>query len=150
MLTLRPMQGRLSPEVADAIAALAARSHQDAWSPQSYHSTGDHILCVVAENGPTLVGFALLSLVAGECEVLELVVDEAVRRQGIGARLLDTAQKIAADRGASTFYLEVRASNEGARALYKKAGFAEIGRRSGYYRSPCEDAVLMKREGKDG
>ena len=39
--------------------------------------------------------------------------------------------------------LEARASNLAALELYRQLGFAEAGRRRGYYREPAEDAVLM-------
>ena len=46
-------------------------------------------------------------------------------------------------RGVRTVYLEVRASNAAARRLYEALGFAEVGRRSRYYRRPVEDAVVL-------
>jgi ribosomal-protein-alanine N-acetyltransferase len=42
--------------------------------------------------------------------------------------------------------LEVRADNELAQGLYRRRGFAEIGRRRGYYQPSGTDAVVMKRE----
>jgi [ribosomal protein S18]-alanine N-acetyltransferase len=42
--------------------------------------------------------------------------------------------------------LEVRAGSAGAIALYERLGFVAVGRRPGYYRSPVEDAVLMRLE----
>ena len=42
--------------------------------------------------------------------------------------------------------LEVRAGSVGAIALYKRLGLVAVGRRPGYYRSPMEDAVLMRLE----
>jgi len=39
--------------------------------------------------------------------------------------------------------LEVRDSNVEARGFYERNGFRTRGRRRGYYRDPCEDAVIM-------
>jgi ribosomal-protein-alanine N-acetyltransferase len=48
--------------------------------------------------------------------------------------------------GAKAGYLEVRASNEAANALYQRYGFRQIGRRRNYYERPREDAILMGKE----
>ena len=45
-------------------------------------------------------------------------------------------------------FLEVAADNAAAQALYARAGFAESGRRRGYYRRPDGsglDALVMQR-----
>jgi len=43
--------------------------------------------------------------------------------------------------GAKMVFLEVRESNQAARALYEKWAFVQSGRRKGYYRRPEEDAI---------
>ena len=92
-------------------------------------------------------GFALGRAVAGEAELLTIAVDPDRRRQGHGARLLSRFAAEARARGADTAFLEVAADNRAARALYLAAGYAEVGRRPGYYRSPGRppvDAVIMR------
>ena len=58
------------------------------------------------------------------------------------------------DRGAHNFTLEVRASNTGAHALYRRFGFAPAGIRAGYYPAsvdgPAEDALIMWAHDIDG
>jgi ribosomal-protein-alanine N-acetyltransferase len=49
------------------------------------------------------------------------------------------------DAAAVDVWLDVRASNVAARALYERFGFQEVGRRRGYYRRPVEDAINMRR-----
>jgi ribosomal-protein-alanine N-acetyltransferase len=71
-------------------------------------------------------------------------VDVAYRRQGIGARLVDALLDAARRDGARTVLLEVRASDEGAQRLYRRAGFRPIGRRRHYYQAEQEDAVVMR------
>jgi len=67
------------------------------------------------------------------------------RKHGIGRRLLRRAESWARRRGKLCAILDVRESNDAARALYGSAGYELIGRRRRYYRNPVEDAlVLMK------
>jgi ribosomal-protein-alanine N-acetyltransferase len=79
-------------------------------------------------------GFVLLRCVADECEILTIAVDEQYKRQGIGRKLVEQAQKHAFREGAKTVFLEVAEDNDAARALYEACGFSEHGRRKDYYR----------------
>ncbi len=90
-------------------------------------------------------GFALGRAVAGEAELITLAVDPDSRRQGQGAMLLDAFEAAARTRCATRAFLEVAADNTAARALYRRAGYADTGRRLGYYRAAhgAVDAVLM-------
>ena len=65
---------------------------------------------------------------------------------GIGAQLLDALLGEADRRRVPVVLLEVRADNELAQGLYRRRGFAEVGRRRGYYQPSGADAVVMKRE----
>lgn len=92
-------------------------------------------------------GFALISLVVGEAELLDYVVDPKLQGKGIGRAFLEwiiTQLNETAER----FYLEVRASNHAAIALYDAVGFSEMGVRSNYYpaKKGREDALLMAME----
>jgi ribosomal-protein-alanine N-acetyltransferase len=90
-------------------------------------------------------GCALLRMVADEAEILTVAVIPGARRQGLASELVDACLKEAGTAGATSVHLEVGAGNAAARTLYARAGFAETGRRRGYYRSTSgrEDAVLM-------
>ena len=79
-------------------------------------------------------GFALNRLIADEAELLLLAVSPAFRRRGIATALIDRSRTILLERGGRLLHLEVRHNNP-ATELYRKAGFAQIGRRPGYYRS---------------
>ncbi len=101
--------------------------------------------CVVAEFAGELAGHAVLSTGAGEAHLLNLCVAPDWQGRGLGRRLLQRMLHIAREKAADTVYLEVRASNQVARALYESEGFCEIGRRNGYYpheRHGREDAVV--------
>jgi [ribosomal protein S18]-alanine N-acetyltransferase len=96
-----------------------------------------------AEANAAIVGFAVASQ-AGELAELESVaVSQSERRKGIGKALGQQVMDWSRTMGASELELEVRASSDGALALYRSLGFVEQGRRRGYYRNPTEDAVLM-------
>ena len=70
-------------------------------------------------------------------------VSELARRNGIGKALCQQVMDWSRYAGANELELEVRASSDGALALYRSLGFVEQGRRREYYRNPTEDAVLM-------
>lgn len=91
-------------------------------------------------------GFLMGRALAGEAELLTVAVAPAARRRGLGARLVARFLAEARARGAQSAFLEVAAGNAAARALYAAAGFAEAGRRRGYYRGPggqAEDALVL-------
>jgi ribosomal-protein-alanine N-acetyltransferase len=144
-----PEPRRAVADDAAAIAALDARVNPSPWSADAVRETlaraGGF---VIAPPGASLAGFVLFAQVADECEILDIAVDPGARRHGLGARLLAVALAEAVERGARRCLLEVRASNAGAQAFYRAAGFAADGRRKDYYRNGQgrEDALLMSRE----
>ena len=115
-----------------------------AWSQESLLqlASADPAAWVVELNG-VLVGFLIGRIVADEFEILNMAVSRAHRRSGIGSTLLETALEFSRLAGSARAYLEVRASNGPAIALYARHGFVECGRRALYYRDPVEDAVLL-------
>ena len=69
--------------------------------------------------------------------------------------MLGALAELCRQRGARQLWLEVRESNDRARAIYQRHGFAEVGKRKGYYPAAHgrrEDAVVMSLaiEGADG
>lgn len=100
----------------------------------------------IAETAYGVLGFAVGKRIeaVGEAELESVVVDAAARRAGVGRALCEAVIAWCRDAGATSVELEVRAGSAGAQALYRKLGFAEIGRRPAYYREPVEDAVLMR------
>lgn len=89
-----------------------------------------------------LEGFVSVQLAADEVEVHDLLVRADLRRAGRGQALLIRALGAAAASGARRAYLEFRASNAPARALYERLGFEVLGARARYY-ADGQDAVLM-------
>jgi ribosomal protein S18 acetylase RimI-like enzyme len=74
-------------------------------------------------------------------DIAAIGVLDAWRRGGIGRALLAHCEAQARAAGATGLMLEVAEDNAAARAFYGGAGFAEAGRRRGYYRArPGEGA----------
>lgn len=94
---------------------------------------------LVAEIEGVVVGFVLYRVVVGEGEVLNVAVDPAARRRGVGRMLLGQMMGEAV-----IWHLEVRESNAAAMALYLAMGFEKVGRRASYY-SDGEAALLLRR-----
>ena len=92
---------------------------------------------------PIIAGFIVARQIADEIHVNNFAVKPEFRRQGIGQNLLKSALSWAREKKAAQAVLEVRAGNEAAQRLYEACGFAVIGRRKRYYKSPAEDALLM-------
>jgi ribosomal-protein-alanine N-acetyltransferase len=132
-----------APVHAEALAEihLAAFPRDEAWSAEimalqlgspgafgRIHSAGGMVLARVA---------------ADEADILTLAVAPAARRRGLGRTLLLAAMEEAGRRGAKTMFLEVGVDNTAARALYAACGFAQVGRRRGYY-SGGGDALVLR------
>jgi len=95
------------------------------------------------------VGYGLISVAANEAHVLNLSIDPHFQSRGYGRYLLRALLSLAQDHDAQRVFLEVRPSNQFARALYESEGFNEIGVRKRYYPATPpqrEDALVMARE----
>ena len=156
-VTLRPMTLADLPAVMRLEEELFA---PDTWTEAMYRdelSRPDTRYYVVAEfdvsgdedepdgGPPVMVGYGGLIAYDDEAHVATLGVTKALQGEGIGSLLLD-ALLAEADKRSPVVLLEVRADNEAAQHLYQRRGFAEIGRRRGYYQPSGADAVVMKRK----
>jgi len=79
------------------------------------------------------LGFVLMQTVLDEAEINTITVAPDARRMGVGRALLDAVKDRLVAAGVTRILLEVAVDNDGAIALYRQNGFAEIGRRKGYY-----------------
>lgn len=147
---LRPMRLADLPAVMQLEEELFA---PDTWTVSMYRDelartdTRHYLVATVgsADGDEQVVGYAGLIAYDDEAHVATIGVAGARQGEGIGALLLD-ALLAEADRRSPVVLLEVRADNEVAQGLYRRRGFAEIGRRRGYYQPSNTDAVVMKRE----
>jgi [ribosomal protein S18]-alanine N-acetyltransferase len=103
--------------------------------------------CWVGELGGVIVGHGIMSVAVGECHIFNLCVHPRWQRTGLGRRMLRELLALARSNRVDTAFLEVRASNAGARALYAAEGFCEIGIRRNYYPTVKgrEDATVLAR-----
>lgn len=138
----------MTPARMAAIHAAAFAGHGQVWSEAELEALVGRPLTHAIAHGDT--AFALIQVIAPEAEVLTLAVDPPAQARGIGGALLTATMALAADLGAESLFLEVAEDNAPARALYRRAGFLETGRRRGYYARPDAqagarpvDAILM-------
>lgn len=93
------------------------------------------------------VGFCSFWRVLDELHINNLAVRPDCRRVGIGSTLLAFVLNKGVELGTRRATLEVRRSNDAARVLYERFGFAVAGVRPNYYSKPVEDALVLWREG---
>ena len=106
-------------------------------------------IVLVAEES-AVAGFIVARTVGPEWELENIVVSPELQKRGIGLQLISSLRAQASARQAEAIVLEVRASNQPAQSLYRRAGFAENGRRPAYYANPTEDAVLYRLDLRQG
>lgn len=133
----------------DAIMSLERASFPtDAWSEALMRAelASPHGWYIVDEEAGRLVGYAGLRAVRGaaDADIQTIAIAESVRGRGRGRALLRALLAEAARRDARDLFLEVRADNPVAQALYSSEGFLEIGRRPRYYQPDDVDAIIMK------
>jgi [ribosomal protein S18]-alanine N-acetyltransferase len=121
------------------------------WGYDSYkrelYTNPDSVMLVARSphlQGRGVIGFFAGWTVADEMHINNIASHPEYRRIGVGRKLIEQAIHEGAMRGVSFVLLEVRASNEAAQTLYKKLGFSYVSRRRDYYRSPTEDAFVMR------
>lgn len=128
----------------DAIYALEIAANPHPWSKRNFiDSIGCSHLCVGVQVGDSWVAQAIFSAASGEAELLLISVDPVWQGKGIARKVLEVMSEIMVE-SVTDMYLEVRASNEGAIALYESCGFNCLGVRPGYYpaKKTREDALI--------
>lgn len=133
------------------IVAIDGVSFSQPWSPRTFEDAlrDDKSLVLVARNveGKSVDGqacaFGVASVVGDEAEIATLAVAIEARGRGLGEHLLRELMRLCIDRGARRLFLEVRPSNQKARALYERLGYSECGRRRNYY-ADGEDALILR------
>ena len=133
----------------DAIMALERASFPtDAWSDAMMREelASRHSWYVVVEEAGRLVGYAGLRVAQGatDADIQTITIAEGSRGRGRGRALLGSLLAEASRRRAREVFLEVRADNPVAQALYASEGFAEVGRRPRYYQPDDVDAIVMR------
>lgn len=123
------------------MAAVHAAAFDRPWDAAAFQALMDQpgVLALGDEDG-----FILLRMAADEAEILTLAVRPEARRRGQGRALVRAATIQARLSGAGRLFLEVAEDNAAAGALYRQAGFVEVGRRPRYYpRTDGPDAAAL-------
>lgn len=130
------------------IGQLEKLCFSDPWSEKSIASELSNPLSkwLVAMDGDVLCGYVGSQTVMGETDMMNIAVHPDYRRQGIAEALVQALVMLLKEQGSHCLSLEVRTSNEAAKALYCKQGFAQVGIRPNYYRNPRENALILRKE----
>ena len=139
---------RMNESHVQQIAALEQCCFSDPWSETSVRQECRNPLSfwLVAVEDEKVVGYIGSQSVPPEADVMNLAVAPEYRRKGIGRSLMQALTGFLCTQGIESLFLEVRASNEAAIALYNEFGFSMVGRRKKYYVNPTEDALILRKE----
>ena len=130
------------------VAELEAACFNDPWSLRAFESevTNPLSLWLVAEDDEKVVGYIGSQSVLGQADIMNVAVDAAYRRKGIGRALVLALVEELKRQNVTIAMLEVRVSNTTAISLYESLGFCTVGCRKNYYFNPKEDAYIMRKE----
>lgn len=141
-----PLEYRLlTPSLLDPVYQLERQAHAFPWSRKLFDDClSARQPCVVVLHQQRVVGYGVVSVVAGSAELLNLAVAPRYHRRGVARALLQHLIEVMRP-CADTLYLEVRQSNVAALALYELTGFVEVGTRPRYYPTARgrEDAIIL-------
>lgn len=138
---------RLSSSEAGELYDLAAAAFDEPlpWSREELDNmlNQDYMKFYAAVEDEVSLGFIGCSHILDEVEVYMTGIKKTSQNQGHGSRLIDSFLNHMWKKNVNKVYLEVRSLNKPALAVYKKAGFSQIGYRKNYYKQPADDAVIM-------
>ena len=134
----------------DAVAALESASFTNPWTREMLARELERSdvtrVYVLRLPGRRVAAFCACWVVHDELHINTIAVDESQRRRGLALRLMHHVMRDAARSGARRATLEVRRSNDAARALYERLGFSVTAIRPRYYSHPDEDALILWRD----
>ncbi|MCF8199836.1 MAG: ribosomal protein S18-alanine N-acetyltransferase [Sulfuritalea sp.] len=133
----------------DIVTEAEGRSHAFPWTRGNLADSlaAGHGAWLATEDGK-MIGYAILMLAVDEAHLLNITVLPEFQRRGRGSLLLNFLFDQARLKACTRILLEVRPGNVSGLGLYRRNGFAEIGRRRDYYRAQNgrEDAIVMARD----
>jgi [ribosomal protein S18]-alanine N-acetyltransferase len=140
----------------EAVVELDRRSLGGMWTIEGYRREMDSPnsdLLILQQVIPQqaiaqpILGVGCVWAILDEAHITTLAIDPTVQRQGLGLVILHALLRASRGRGLEWATLEVRVSNLGAIALYKRFGFEAVGERKKYYQNPEENALILWRKG---
>ncbi len=141
-----PLIRRMGLSDVPAVHALEAACFSTPWSEQDfvYEMTENKVArYLVIEEAGEVVAFAGAHIILDQGHITNIAVREDRRGRGYGRLITRALMQYAANLGAEYLTLEVRQSNEPAKALYSSLGFLKVSVRKRYYEDTGEDAFLM-------
>ena len=132
----------------DEIARIESESFPVPWKREFFASelVEPHrylrVLVGETEAEPRIGGYLFAVSLYEEFHINKIATDARLRRRGFGRLLLEDALARARSMGSTAVTLEVRISNDAARAFYRSYDFAEAYRRRAYYQDG-EDALVL-------
>ena len=132
----------------DALMLIEARAYAFPWSRGNFIDSlaAGYLMRVLQDEAGHLLGYYVAMLGFEEMHLLNITVAPASEGRGLARAMLADLVRQSRAAGSLALWLEVRESNERARALYERQGFRLAGRRRGYYPAAGatrEDAILM-------
>ncbi len=141
---LRPM----TTAQLDAVMAIEVVAYPFPWSRGNFIDSlaAGYPARVLYGTRGELLGYFVAMGGVDEMHLLNITVAPAVQGHGHARTLIDALTALCRVHDARELWLEVRASNARARAMYLHLGFMQVGVRKGYYPAPFgrrEDAAVM-------
>ena len=150
LLAPEPVLRAMGTHDLDAVSAIEASAYSFPWSRGNFIDSlaAGYRAQVLVDAGAGIVGYYVAMAGVEEMHLLNITVAPPWQRRGLACVMLDALEADCRAQRLAMLWLEVRVSNERARKLYARRGFAEVGLRRGYYPaalSKREDAVVMSR-----
>jgi len=147
---VEPYQLRLMTEAdIQSVMAIEKSAYPFPWTEGNLRDClkSNYYACVL-EDGGNMIGYALMSMAAGEAHVLNICIHPDQQGKGLGRALMHSLEQTARTHKVEMLLLEVRASNKRAINLYESMGFNELGCRENYYPSHKgrEDALVLAQQ----
>jgi ribosomal-protein-alanine N-acetyltransferase len=136
-----------SADELDGVVEVERQSFSSPWTREMFaweleHSDVSRLYVIRTPTHP-VAGFCSFWMIYDELHVNNLAIRPECRGRGLGSALLRHVLELGVERGVRQATLEVRRSNAGAQALYRRMGFREVGVRRAYYTHPVEDALIL-------
>lgn len=138
----------MTPLQLDAVMAIENEAYAFPWSRGNFVDSiaSGYAASVLYDGEGRILGYFVAMAGVDEMHLLNITVAPAAWHQGHARFMLHALADLCRQRQANQLWLEVRESNERARAIYRRHGFGEVGKRKGYYPAAHgrrEDAVVM-------
>ena len=132
----------------DAVMAIEAAAYAFPWTRGNFIDSlaAGYPARVLLDAHRQLLGYFIAMPGVDEMHLLNITVAPVEQGRGHARRMIDALIPLCHEHAARELWLEVRDSNERARAMYLRLGFTAVGVRKGYYPAPFgrrEDAVVM-------